>query len=153
MRSEVIINTYLIPTATYPQAIRDAIILLEDNKKDEAKALLLHVLNTIVVEKDVLPLPVLKAEQMIIEASTVDATNHDHVDKVINLLNNADYQLTLAEEMGYGKKDKEFKEIEDSIRELKKSVNKKEDSAVKFDSLKSKIKKFQERLFFNNKKK
>jgi len=151
IKSEMIINTYLIPTATYPEAIKLAVIDLEAGKTEEAKSVLQSVLSTVVIEKTVLPLPLLNAEQMIIEASKIDAKDHENADKVINLLKNAEYQLSLAEEMGYGKKDKDFKSLSESIKVLKKSVKKKEDSTGKFDTLKKDIRKFQERLFKSKK--
>ncbi len=147
LRSEMIINTYLIPTATYPSAISQATLLVEENKFDEAKHTLEKLLGTIVIEKTILPLPVLNAEQMIVEAESVDAKDHDNVDTVINLLNNADYQLQLAEELGYGKKDKDFKVLSKTIDVLKKSVTDKEDSKSKFKNLRADLKKFKERLF------
>jgi outer membrane murein-binding lipoprotein Lpp len=151
IRSEMVINTYLIPTATYPEAIKLAVIDLEADKPEEAKRVLQNVLSTVVIDETVLPLPVLNAEQMIIEASKIDAKDHENSDKVINLLKNAEYQLSLAEEMGYGKKDKDFKTLSESIKALKKSVEKKEDSGSRFDSLKQDIRKFQERLFSSKK--
>ena len=147
LKSEMEINTYLIPAATYPAAIRDAVIFLEDSNVVMAEKVLQAVLNTIVVEKTILPLPVLKAEQMIIEAANIDAANHDNSEQVINLLKNADYQLKLAEEMGYGKKDKDFATLNEAIKVLEESVSNKENSTSKFDSLKAKIKEFKERLF------
>jgi hypothetical protein len=147
LRSEMVINTFLIPTATYPEAIKAAVVALESNDKELAKVILLNVLNTVVVEKVVLPLPVLKAEQMIIEAATIDAKDHENVEQVIGLLSNAEYQLQLAEALGYGKKDKDYVMLSKAIKELKKSVKAKKDSKSKFDTLKSDIKKFQERLF------
>jgi len=152
MRSEMVISTYLLPTATYPDAIKAAVALLEEDKPDEAKAILLSVMGTIVVEKTIEPLPVLNAEQMIIEAAVIDKKDHENVDKVINLLKNAEYQLTLAEEMGYGKKDKDYKLLSDSIDVLKKSVKKKENSESKFEQLKADIKKFKKKLFSTSKK-
>ncbi len=147
LRSEMVINTFLIPTATYPEAIKAAVVALEANDTDLAKAILINVLNTVVVEKVVLPLPVLKAEQMIIEAATIDAKDHENVKQVIALLSNAEYQLQLAEALGYGKKDKDYLMLSKAIKELKKSVKAKKDSKSKFDKLKSDIKDFQKRLF------
>jgi hypothetical protein len=37
-----------------------------------------------------------------------------------HILDNADYQIRFAEELGYGKRDAEFKEFSDAIKELKK---------------------------------
>lgn len=150
LHSEMIINSMYIPTATYPVAIKSAVALLEDEKTSEAKTILQEVLGTIVVEKTILPLPVLKAEQMIIEAAKIDSISHENADKVDNLLRNAKYQLLLAEEMGYGKKDAEYKDLDDAIKNIQKSVNEKSDSQSAFDSLKVKVNKFKERLFPKN---
>jgi hypothetical protein len=152
LRSEMIINTFLIPTATYPEAIKASVIALEANKPEVAKGILFEVLNTVVIEKVVLPLPVLKAEQLIIEAASIDAKDHENVDVVIALLSNAEYQLQLAEALGYGKRDKDYVMLSKAIKELKKSVKAKKDSKSKFDKLKTDIKKFQERLFPRTKK-
>ncbi len=147
LKSELVVNSYLLPAATYPEAVKAAVVLLKNNKMEEAKAALTSVLNTVIVEQMVYPLPILNAEQMIIEAADIDAKDHKNIDKVINLLNNANYQLTLAEEMGYGKKDKEFKSLAESIDILKKSVKSKQDSKGKFDTLKEDLKAFKNKLF------
>ncbi|HFS66716.1 MAG TPA: YfdX family protein [Flavobacteriia bacterium] len=152
LRSEMVINTYLIPTATYPEAIKAAVVALEANKPELAEGLLIEVLNTVVIEKVVLPLPVLKSEQMIIEAASIDAKDHENIDQVIALLSNAEYQLQLAEALGYGKKDKDYVLLSKAIKEVKKSVKAKKDSKPKFDKLRSDLKKFQERLFPRTKK-
>jgi len=151
MRSEMVINTFLIPTVTYPEAIKAAVILLEEGKEDDAKIVLAQVLSSVVIEKTVEPLPVLNAEQMIIESALIDAKNHENVDTVLKLLNGAEYQLQLAEAMGYGKKDKEYKVLSKVIKTLKKSVENKENSESKFDDLKDKLKAFRSRLFSNKK--
>ncbi len=146
LKSEIIISTYYIPTATYPEAIKAATIALENSDTTGAQLILFNVLNTVVIEETVLPLPVMKAEQMILEAASIDAAGHENADKVLNLLDHAAYQLTLAEELGYGKRDKEYEHLADLIKELKKSVKKKQDSSVKFDELKEVVKTFKKKL-------
>ncbi len=147
LRSEMVINTYLIPTETYPEAIKQAVVLTENDKFEEAEIVLISVLNTVVIEKVVVPLPILYAEQMIAEAAKIDTKNHDNADKVINLLKNAEYQLQLAEELGYGKKDKDYALLNEAVSALKESVNNKENSTSKFDSIKKDISDFKNRLF------
>jgi hypothetical protein len=147
LRSEMEINTFLIPTATYPDAIKASVVALEADKPEIAKGILFEVLNTVVIQKVILPLPILKAEQMIIEAATIDAKDHENAKQVIDLLSNAEYQLQLAESLGYGKRDKDYVMLSKAIKEIKKSVKAKKDSKIKFDKLKSDIRKFQERLF------
>ncbi len=147
LRSEIVISSYYLPAITYPDAVKVSVALLEEGKQDEAKAVLQQVVSSIVVEKTIMPLPVLKAEQLVIEAADIDAKDHANADKVVNLLKNARYQLMLAEEMGYGKHDKDYKVLETAINEIQKSVEAKSDSKNAFDSLKNSIKKFKERLF------
>ena len=147
LKSEIVITTYNIPTATYPVAIKDAVMYMEEGKDDMAKEVLQETFGTIVVNDIALPLPVLKSIVMVTEAQKIDSVSHENVDKVLNLLNNANYQLELAEEMGYGKKDKDFVGLYKSIKELKKSVKSKSDSKSKFEKLLDEMNKFNERLF------
>ena len=147
MRSEIIINTHMLPTATYPKAIKVAVALLKEDKTDEAEVVINNVLSTIVIQKEIQPLPILNAEQMIIEAALIDKEDHKNADVVLNLLDNADYQLTLAEEMGYGKKHKDYKGLLKSIKARKKSVKNKENSESKFDTIKEDFIKFKEKVF------
>lgn len=147
LKSEVVITTFNIPTATYPIAIKTAVLLMQEDKTEEAKAVLQQVFGTIVIENIVVPLPVLKAQQMILEAQSIDSVSHENVNKVLNLLDNANYQLELAEEMGYGKKDKDYAALYAEIKELRKSVKKKADSGKRFEKLLDNMNKFNDRLF------
>lgn len=147
MKSEVIVTTYNIPTATYPVAIKNAVLLMQDGKTDLAKAVLQNIFGTIVVSEVAIPLPVLKAVEMIKEAEKIDAVDHENSDKVLNLLKNADYQLKLAQEMGYGKKKVDYKPLYDSIKELEKSVENKMDSKDKFHQMIEDMSKFNHEYF------
>ncbi|MCF6184752.1 MAG: YfdX family protein [Bacteroidales bacterium] len=152
LKSEIIISDFYIPLATYPDAIKQAIIFLENNKPEDAKLVLQQLPASVVEVKTILPLPVLKAEQMIIMAKKIDADNHKNSEKVMTLLDAADYQLKFAKAMGYGNKDKDFKALSASIKKLKESVKSKSDSQSEFDSLKNDIIKFKERLFLKTDK-
>mgnify|MGYP003671356142 FL=1 len=145
MASEVEISTVSIPLATYPEAMKVAAVLLDADKMEEAKVALFTALNTMVIEKEIIPLPILRAEVMIAAAQTEDAKDEDKKKAVLNLLENAEYQLIMAEELGYGKRDKEYKELNKAIKEIKDSVKKDGDSQGLFDKLKNKLKKFKNR--------
>ena len=64
------------------------------------------------------------------------------------LLDNATYELTFAETLGYGKKDKEFKELHDAIKQIGKVIvdtsNTDEKGLLK--NLRAKLDKFKERI-------
>jgi hypothetical protein len=128
--SEVTITTSNLPLASYPDALKAAAKLIQDKKGAEAAVVLSDALNTIVIEKRSIPLPIIRAEGMLKAAAKLLSQKNRKDDKdVIALLDNADYQIHFAEELGYGKKDKEFDELYSSVKDLKAEVRKKERSA------------------------
>ncbi len=147
LTSEMVINTAYMPITDYLDGLKVAAALLDDNKINKAMVVMQTSLSKILVTSVVIPLPILRAEVMISEAANIDAKGHEHIEQVENLLDNADYQIRLAEALGYGKRDAEFKELYDAIKVLKKSVNKKADSQTAFKGLEKKLKKFEQRLF------
>lgn len=153
LTSEYIITTTYLPVGTYPDAMKLASAKLDDDKSNEAKKILIQALSTLIIKKENIPMPVLKAEEFISLATVEMAGNENNKKEIANvLLDNADYQLKLAEVMGYGKKDKEFKEIAKAIKSLKHAINNDEDTKTMFEDLSQKVKKFKERLFFKKNK-
>ncbi len=149
LASEIVVKTTYLPLATYPDAIKLAVNLMSQGKKDEASAVLVNALNTLLVTDSRIPLPVLRAEEYIKAAAVAMESKDENKEKTaVNYLENADYQLKLAEALGYGKRDKEYKELADAIDVLKKAVENKEETKTKFNDLKAKISAFKERLFF-----
>ncbi len=149
LASEIVVKTTYLPLATYPDAIKLAVNLMSQGKKDEASAVLVNALNTLLVVDSNIPLPVLRAEEYIKAAAVaMESKDKDKEKTAVNYLENADYQLKLAEALGYGKRDKEYKELADAIDVLKKAIENKEETQGKFNDLKAKIAAFKERLFF-----
>jgi len=150
LASEIVIKTTNLPLATYPDAMKLAVKLLDEGKKDEALAVLVTALNTLVIVEQNIPLPVLRAEEYIKAAAVVmESDDPDKIEVAVNLLDNADYQLKLAEALGYGKRDKEYKELAEAIEVLKKAIQEKQETKGLFEDLKKKIENFKVRLFFN----
>ncbi len=147
IRSEIVIQNIFIPTATYPESIKVATALLKEGNENDAKIILQKVLGTLFVEKTILPIPILKAEEAIVAATILDLKTDNYKDKVVNLLNFADYQLHLAEEMGYGKKDKDYEMLYKLMHETKDSITKGIDSKEGLEKTNRQLRKFRERLF------
>ena len=107
LASETQIRTTSIPLATYPAAIKVISPLIDAGKIDEAKAKLQTALNTLVVTTEVIPLPKLRAENLLKEAQALaekrDRSKGDN-DKLANQLKTVREQLQMAEVLGYGKK-------------------------------------------------
>ncbi len=150
LASEIVVKTTNLPLATYPDAMKLAVKLLSEGKKDEAMTVLIGALNTLIVVEQHIPLPVLRAEEYIkLAALVMEGDDKDKIEIAVNLLENADYQLKLAEALGYGKRDKEYKELADAIEALKKAIQEKQETKGMFEDLKKKIDAFKTRLFFN----
>lgn len=139
--SEVTITTSNLPLASYPVALKAASKLILEKKGPEAALVINNALNTIVIQKRSIPLPIIRAEGMLKEAAKLLAAKNRNNDKsIVDLLDNADYQIHFAEALGYGKRDKEFSELYSSVKDLKAEVQKKERSA-KVDSLTNSLEK------------
>ena len=143
MVSEIRITTTNIPLQTYPTAIKLAARLTDQGKFDEAKAVLVNALSTIVVREVSIPIPVINAQAMIdLAADSAEV----HPQKAMQLIKNAEYQIKVAEALGYGSHDKEFKEIIKDMENIKEKIENKEKTGSLFDSLRSRLQRFKERI-------
>ncbi|GAA0892716.1 hypothetical protein GCM10009122_23950 [Fulvivirga kasyanovii] len=146
LASEIQVTTVEMPLATFPPAIKRAAALVEKDDLEGAKNILYTALNTLIVKEERIPLPILRAQAMIDQAKGDDASDEDKKKEVLQLLQNAEYQLILAEELGYGERGEEYGELNKAIKELKKSVEEDGDSQGLFDSLKTKLSDFRKRI-------
>lgn len=105
--SETQIRTTNIPLATYPSAIKAITPLIDAGKIDEATSKLQMALNTMVVTTEVIPLPKLRAENLLNDAQALaekkDRSKDDN-DRLAGELRSVRAQLQMAELLGYGKK-------------------------------------------------
>jgi hypothetical protein len=106
LASEIVFRTTSIPLSTYPDAIKAVIPLIDEGRIDEAREALQTALNTLVVTTDeIIPLPVLRAEQLLERAETL-AENKERSEEqnqtLTGLLTGARNQLRMAEVLGYG---------------------------------------------------
>jgi hypothetical protein len=107
LASETVISVSNIPLATYPDAIKRAVKLIDEKKPDDAKRVLQAALNTQVVVDTVIPLPVVKAEEFLKTAEDLaqkkDRTKDDN-DRLKTSFDRANDQLQFAQALGYGTK-------------------------------------------------
>lgn len=146
--SEIRIHTTNIPLATYPSAIRDAARLIDQGKLGEAQSVLETALSTLVIEEEILPLPLLRAQAMLsaAEMQLQDATaegsepqegDESQIDPTI-YIENASYQLELARALTYGNDDL-YEKLTQDIEELKKRVGEENESGDLFESIDKQI--------------
>lgn len=121
LASEIVVRTTNIPLASYPAAIKEMTPLIDEGKIDEAKAGLVDALNTLVVTTDdVLPLPIMRAEELLKKAEEL-ATKEERTEEdntaLTDYLESARTQIEIAELLGYGSEE-EFASIYEQLDEI-----------------------------------
>ena len=139
LASELDIYVTALPIGTYPVALKAIIPLIEQGKFEEAKKLLIEALETLVIEKIVIPLPILRAEQSIIRANELANKENPNRDELKELLAYAKEQLELAEALGYGKKEIDYKDIYEEIKKLEEILGSDKSTEDIFKTLKEKL--------------
>ena len=145
--SEIRIRVRNLPLATYPDAIKAVVPLIDAGKLDSAKVALHEALSTIVVQDIVIPLPILRAQLMLAQAKalTQSDTTADR-DQLEKLLQNARYQLQLAEALGYGDIEKDYKDLYQQLAEIEKKLKGKGSTKGLFDRVADSVSNFLERV-------
>ena len=126
LASEMRITTTSIPLGTFPLAIKNAETLIDAGKTNEAALVLYEVLNTPVEDIEIMPLPILRAEVLLTEASELehkeDMTQEKSRVEVLKFADAAKDKLKIAELLGYGGKD-DYKILYTAIDELKETMH------------------------------
>ncbi len=135
MRDEMVTATTYLPMATYPAAVKKATKLLIDGKQKAALNVLNQAFSTLVTKASIIPLGLVRAEALLLEASQMDKEKDKA--KVRKYLESAQAQLKLAELLGYTDKHaKEYADLEQQITALEKEV----EGANKVEQLYARIK-------------
>ena len=143
LASELDIYVTALPIGTYPVAIKAIIPLIEAEKYNEAIQLLTEALETLVLEKIVLPLPIMRAEQTIKQASELTKDKEDaKKEELQELLAYAKEQLLLAQALGYGKIDEDYKPLLEEIEKIEAILKSEESTKDIFENLKEKLSSF-----------
>ncbi len=148
LADEIRITQVLLPMAVYPAAIAESVKLIDAGKIDEAKNSLYGALDTLVIEHEVIPLPVLRAEALLTKAFQIehksDLSKKETRDKIENLVARTLTELKIAESLGYGSKD-DYGDLYDGMDALKKAIGT-AGFKGKWKQLKESITRFKNRL-------
>jgi hypothetical protein len=121
LASETVISVTNIPLATYPDAIKSAVKLIDQNKKDEAKRVLQTALNTQVVTNTIIPLPLVNAQEALKTAERLAEKknrNKDDNDRLKASMDQARGQLEFGQALGYGTS-KDFENMYAQLDEIR----------------------------------
>ncbi len=121
LTDEIVTSTSYLPMSTYPDAIKLATKELVAGNQQAASEVLATALSTIVINRSVIPLSLVRAESMIKAASETDKENDKAM--AMSLLDDAKQQLKLATALGYTDKHSSvYKDISAQIKALKKEA-------------------------------
>jgi len=138
LASETVISTTNIPLATYPDAIRRAVRLVDEEKMEEAKAVLQTALNTLVITDVIIPLPVVATENLL-EVAEGLAENADRSKeenkRLAVLLEDARTELEFAQALGYGSRE-DFSNLFEQLDEIEKKTEGGKSGSGFFDDIK-----------------
>ncbi len=149
LASELVIEVINIPLATYPDAMKAAVPLIQDGKFKEAKQTLITALNTLVVTRHIIPLPILRAEHLLKTAEKLaekKGRSKDEQKQLEELLGTVRKELQLAEVLGYGDKG-DFKAFYADIDEIQKKVAGGKHGKSSFDALEKALENYRKKLF------
>ena len=145
LASELRITTVNLPLATYPTAMKEAAALLDRDNPEAAKGILQTAFSTLFIEERQSPIPVIKAQALIDEAeSLIQVDGHEEI--VQSMLKEARKELKLAEELGYGDRDKQYASLDDEIKEIGKQISAGDRAEIAFGNLKNKLGSFFDRI-------
>jgi len=141
LRSEIVIKTINLPLATYPAVLNLAIKYINENKIKESKEVLTMALSTLVEIDNIIPIPLIKAQALIEEASKTKDQK-----QAIKYLQEAKNQLIIAEALGYTSKSSiTYKMLKEKIEKIEKEIKKGKNTTSLFNELIQKIKDFKEK--------
>lgn len=145
--SEITQTSVSLPTATYPIAIRAAARLLSEGKAGEAKTELQIALDSLVRTERSVPLPIVRAQALIDEVNRQIKENKVNKSEANLLLDDADTQLNLAEDFGYGTRKQEFSDLANRLKQIKKNLNDDKDNKALLTRLVDDLKNLKEKIF------
>ena len=135
LQDEMIFSTQFLPMKIYPQATKQALKDLNKGEKKQAFSDIVTALNSTVVNTVILPLPLLTAQDLVLEAAKVEKSKKD---QALKLLTSAQDELTKAELLGYTKKDsKAYKSLEKEVSNIKSEIKGKNRVEKMYDHIKN----------------
>ncbi len=146
LQSEIDITVVSLPLVTYPDALKLAAKYLHENQVDKAKSVLEVALSTFDTTTTVIPLPLLKATDLINVSASL--SKNGKKEDALKYLQAAENELDVAQALGYvSHSDISYKALHTAIKSVRKEIKGKNKAEKLFDELKHKIKDFKDKIF------
>jgi hypothetical protein len=153
--SEIRITRVNLPLGTYPQAVKTAARLVDEGKLQEAETVLLAALNTLVITEQSIPIPILNTQYLLDSAAELLRAEEEdegekpaveRKDRVLVLLDRAREELELAEELGYGRRDREFVGLARQLDRIEEEIAEDQEAGGLLDELIENLQRFKEKI-------
>jgi hypothetical protein len=145
LTSEIDVTTVSLPLVSYPDALKLASTYIHSDKIDKAVDVLTIALNTFDEETVVLPIPLIKATDLIAAASEKAQSDKE---KALLYLAAASESLKVAKELGYvSNNGVTYKILQEKIDEIEKEIKGKNKAEKLFDALKEKLADFKAQIY------
>ena len=145
--SEMQIRTTYIPMGSYPQAIKSIAPLIDSGDIKSARQSLKEALATLVVETEIVPLPPILAKHLLRKAQKLNVDEKkENKQEILDLIENARYQLKMAEALGYGDIEKDYETLQQLIDKTEDRVSRNQSGEGIFDEVKEAVSKFTEKF-------
>jgi len=146
LQSEIDVTVVSLPLVTYPDALKLAAQYIHDNEVEKAKKVLEIALSTFDKTTQIIPLPLLKATDLIAMAS--ELSKKEKKEEAMSYLSYAKNELDIAETLGYvSSSDHTYKALHEVIEKIEKEIKGKNKAEKLFDELKNKLKDFKNKVF------
>lgn len=136
MISEVRTKTVNLPLASYPEAMRKAAQLIENEQPELANSVLQAALSTLVITEKNRPIPIINAQTELAIAMDLSQTDKD---AALKLMENARRDLKLAQDFGYASGTREYAKLDKTISKIENKIESNSDVASAFTDLQNKI--------------
>ncbi len=138
LQDEMDMTTQFIPMGTYPVATKEALKMLNKGNSKLAFSALATALNSVVTQVVVVPLPLITAQDLVLEASKLDKSNKKDA---LKLLSSADDELEKAVLLGYTKEHSaEYKSLQTQVKNIEAEIRGKNIVAKLYDHIKNDFK-------------
>ncbi len=146
LRSEIDVTVVSLPLATYPDALKLAGKYIHDGKLDRAQSVLEVALSTFDKEVAIVPIPLLKASDLIAVSATL--AKEGKKEEALQYLKSADDELDIAQTLGYvSHSDSSYASLHKEIEDVRKEIRGENKSEKFFDTLKKTLKDFKDKVF------
>jgi hypothetical protein len=143
--SEIDITTVSLPLVSYPDALKLASTYIHSEKYAKAKEVLAIALNTFDETTVIVPIPLIKATDLIAAASGIASKDKE---LALRYLDAASESLKVAKELGYvSKSETTYEVLQDQIEKVQKEIRGKNKAEKLFEALKKKLEDFKTKVY------